>query len=240
MHRHSAEDSKLIAKWLRRNQPRRERPEAKPILKRSKPLLTERPPLPADPSGTWYVLRTTAKMERQAEGELISLGIDVYAPRAFSERFVRRRKVFITREEMLVPRYLFIRCNYGPMPWRAIRETKGVDQVLPAGNEPIALNTVETKALIEIIEADRDLAFDFTRKGKLHRKEIGRTKRDTARLTFAPGAIVRVKRGPFASFSAEVEEVTSRGTVEVLVSLFGRLSATEIPANWLELEEIAA
>ena len=45
--------------------------------------------------------------------------------------------------------------------------------------------------------------------------------------------------GPFASFSAEVEEVTSRGTVEAMVSLFGRLSSVEFPVSWIELEDAA-
>jgi len=100
---------------------------------------------------------------------------------------------------------------------------------------PCPLNKQETSALLKLMAAERNLDFDETRAGKLRRREIGRTKKETTRLRFPPGSRVLIKQGPFTSLTAEVTNIYGRGAINAMVSLFGRLSDIELPAEWVQV-----
>ena len=202
---------------------------------------------------TWFVIRSNIKCERKAEGNLRAAGFEVYAPRTRDERFVRRRRIFVTREDSLMPRYLFlgfetVRIATGDektplrdvtasqVPWGVIRECQGVESILGIGGCPLPLSREGVAMLGAIITAEQNLEYDYTRAGKLHRKEIGRSKKETARLVFKPGKRITVREGPFTNMAGEIIDVTSRGTVEALISVFGRMSTAEFPVEWLELD----
>jgi transcriptional antiterminator NusG len=56
--------------------------------------------------------------------------------------------------------------------------------------------------------------------------KAGKTK---VRVSFEPGESVRVVDGPFASFSAKVEEVKAdKGKLKVSLSMFGRTTSVEL------------
>lgn len=184
--------------------------------------------------GNWFAIETKPKGEDKAERDLRAAGFRVYAPIAHTERWNKRKKVFIDRTLRLMPRYLFIEAE-GQVPWYIVRNCEGVRRALGADGMPCRLNGVETKALEEVMQAERDLEFDTTRAARIRRGEIGKNKRETARIKYPAGSKIRITKGPFASFSAEVTTVTGRGKLEALVSLFGRLSTVEIPAAWAEL-----
>jgi transcription antitermination factor NusG len=192
---------------------------------------------------TWYVVRCNIKSEDKAERNLREAGYRTYAPWQRFERFNSRKKVFIKREMRLAPRYIFL--DTGGMhrdstPWGVIRACEGVEKVLGYQGLPIPLHGDEVKALHAIMAAEANYEFDETRAGKLHRREIGKNKKETTRLRFPVGAKITIKDGPFASFSGEVTNVNGRGHVQALVGILGRLVSTEVETKHLALDSEAA
>lgn len=185
----------------------------------------------------WYVVRCNIKSEDKAETNLRRAGFRTYAPWQKFERFNRRKKVFIQHELRLAPRYLFL--DVGDLrreqtPWGIIRGCEGVEAVLGYQGLPIPLHGKEIEALEAIMAAERDHVFDETRAGKLHRREIGKTKRETTRMKFPVGSKVRINEGPFATFGGEITNVTGRGHLQVMTEIFGRLTPVELEANQVE------
>jgi transcription antitermination factor NusG len=192
---------------------------------------------------TWYAVRCNIKSEDKAERNLLDAGYRTYAPWQRFERFNSRKKVFIKQELRLAPRYIFL--DTGGMhrdstPWGVIRACEGVEKVLGYQGLPIPLHGDEVKALHAIMAAEANYEFDETRAGKLHRREIGKTKKETTRLRFPVGSKITIKDGPFASFSGEVTNVNGRGHVQALVGILGRLVSTEVETKHLALDSEAA
>lgn len=182
----------------------------------------------------WYVIRSNIKSEDKAERNLRKAGFRTYAPWQKFERFNRRKKVWIEHSMRLAPRYIFVETPDQDVPWYTLRACEGVECVLGVDGRPIALNGVQTEQLQALMDAEADYAFDETRAGKLHRREIGKTKRETSRMKFPPGVKVRVTDGPFTSFNGEVTNVNGRGHLEVMVSIFGRLTPVEMEPKQVE------
>lgn len=84
------------------------------------------------------------------------------------------------------------------------------------------------------MEAERQCVFDETRAGKLFRREIGKTKKETTRMKFPVGTRVKNKDGPFFDFGGEVTNVTGCGLLTVMTSLFGRLTPVELEPGQVE------
>lgn len=194
---------------------------------------------------TWWVIRTNIKAEAKAERNLKAAGYRTYAPWQKFERFNRRKKVWMHWEMRLAPRYLFLETPEGDVPWKTVRDCEGVEHVLGVDESggkrssyavrPVPLNTHQVRQLEAIMQAEADYAFDETRAGKLHRREIGKTKKETTRMRFPVGSKVRISDGPFTSFNGEVTNVNGRGHLTVLASIFGRMTPVE-----LEVEQVRA
>lgn len=191
----------------------------------------------------WYVIRTNIKCEDKAERNLRDAGFRTYAPWQKFERLNRRKRVFIQHEMRLAPRYLFLDTGLLPRdhtPWGVIRGCEGVEHVLGVNGLPLALGPQDVSALTAIMAAERDFAFDETRAGKLHRREIGKTKKETTRMRFPVGSKVRINDGPFATFGGEITNVNGRGHLLVMTTIFGRLTPVELEAGQVEAIASAA
>lgn len=185
----------------------------------------------------WYVVRTNIKCEDKAERNLRQLGYGTYAPWQKFEKWNRRKNVHIVRQVRLAPRYLFLdtgRLHLHETPWGLIRACEGVESLLGINGQPHPLSGEEVVALNMIMEAEAGHAFDETREGKLYRREIGKTKKETTRMKYPAGTKVRINNGPFAQFEGEVTNVTGRGMIEVITMLFGRLTPVELEPTQLE------
>lgn len=187
----------------------------------------------------WFVVRSQIKSEDKAEQSLRRAGFTVYSPLARIERFNRRKKVHVQIVLRLMPRYLFIQID-GDVPWFTIRACDGVESILGSAGRPCRLHGDDARKLQAVIEAEADLQFDSTREAMVRRGEIGKNRRETTRMKYPPGSSIRITDGPFSQFIAQVTNVTGKGKLEALVTVFGRLSPIEIPEAWAELDETAA
>lgn len=191
----------------------------------------------------WYVVRCNIKSEDKAEENLRRLGFKTYAPWQKFERFNTRKKVWLHWELRLAPRYVFLNTGDVPReqtPWGLIRDCDGVEKVLDYLGLPMPLSAADVNALRSIMDAEANHEFDETRAGKLHRREIGKNKRETTRMRFPVGSKITIKDGPFASFSGEVTNVNGRGHVQALVGILGRLVSTELSTKDIAPEVKAA
>ena len=71
--------------------------------------------------------------------------------------------------------------------------------------------------------------------GVQHNAAEGKAGKTKARVTYEPGDSVRVVDGPFANFSAKVEEVKAdKQKLKVAVSMFGRTTSVELDFDKVE------
>lgn len=184
----------------------------------------------------WFVIRTNIKGEAKAERNLREAGFRTYAPWQKFERLNRRKRIWIQHEMRLAPRYLFLEADMPveDIPWYVVRACEGVESVLGINGTPHRLSAAEVASLDAIRNAEADFAFDETRAGKLHRREIGKTKKETTRMKFPVGSKVRISDGPFSSFNGEVTNVNGRGHLSVMTEIFGRLTPVELDVDQVE------
>ena len=65
----------------------------------------------------------------------------------------------------------------------------------------------------------------------------GTTEKPKPKFTYIIGEVVRIKSGPFASFTGKVEEVNEdKSTLKVTITIFGRSTPYEL--NFLDVEKV--
>lgn len=185
--------------------------------------------------GHWYAIETNVKCEDKALRNLRLAGFHAYSPLARTEVWNKRKQVHVLRETRPFPRYAFLEAE-GDIPWGFIRACEGVQRVLGVNGRPSPLNKREVAALEAVMQAEANLEFDTTRAAKIRRGEIGKNKAETARLKFSADAAIKITKGPFAQFSAQVVTVTGKGKLEALISVFGRLTEVTVDPDWAELD----
>jgi transcriptional antiterminator NusG len=189
----------------------------------------------------WFVVQANPKCEDKAERNLRRAGFTVYSPHAKIERYSKRKKIFREVTLRLMPRYIFVEIEHEhQVPWYALRACEGVEKVLGTDGRPCRLRRADTKLLEDVIAAEAALQFDETRAGKLHRREIGRSKKENSRMRFPVGSRVRAVKGPFSAFEGVVTNVNGRGAIDALLNVFGRMTPVEFPLESVEPVDEAA
>lgn len=177
----------------------------------------------------WYVIRTNIKGEEKALRNLSLAGYEVYYPRKRIEIKHKRTNVYSVKEQPLMMRYLFVAQPERNADWYTLRACEGVEGVLGIDG-PMR---VPYRVVQQIYDAEFDMQYDDTRAARIHRKEEAKTKKETTVMKFPEGTLALIGSGPFQGFHGRVEEVTSKGTVKLLTSLFGSLTTVEIQPEYL-------
>lgn len=178
----------------------------------------------------WFVVRTGIKAEDKASLSLHQAGFDVYFPRRRVEKWNKRTNTFRTKEYALMQRYLFIGSD-DRHPDRA-NDCDGVEEIL--GYRENYCECIPHRIVAAIHSAEINMKFDDTRAARKHRQEEVNAEKSATEAKFPVGSQVKVIGGPFSSFSGIIEEVTTRGSVKALLSLFGRMSLTEFDPEHLQ------
>ncbi len=175
------------------------------------------------PGMGWYVLRVASNKENQVRDALErKVKIEQLEDRVGrilvpTQREKRMRggtaRVY---HRKLYPGYVFVEMATEPdgsIPedvWFVIKETTGVGDFIGSGGKPspMAMPDVE-KMLAQVLVAEETPAL--------------------ANLNFKKGDRVKVREGPFENFEGVVDEInTQKGTVRVIVTIFGRATPIEI------------
>lgn len=207
-----------------------------------KPALNSDRQMPREAS-SWFILKVTPRAEDKARIALRRLGLGVYIPKMKIERQHRRTKKWATTEHQLLPGYMFVEFTFDERPngrprfddWKALRSCDGVKEVMGIqGDDDSQPYAIPTRIVERLMRQQEEMVFDDTRAAKLRRREIGKNERETTTMRFPVGTQVRAKDGPFASFMGLVTNITAKGEIEALFSLFGRLAPVTFPVEHLE------
>jgi transcriptional antiterminator NusG len=125
-------------------------------------------------------------------------------------------------ERMFYPGYVLVEIDCddkGKIPdnvFHAIKSTPKVTGFL-GGKQPTPLSQAEVEQIVHNIEVA--------------------TEKPKPKFTYDVGEVVRIKSGPFASFTGKVEEVNEeKATLKVTVTIFGR--STPVELNFLDVEKV--
>ena len=149
----------------------------------------------------WCAAHTHINSEDVAAGHLIRQGFEVLLPKHLKRRAHARRVDWVPKP--LFPGYLFVAIDPDRSPWRAIKGTVGIRDVIRFGEKPAA---VPDPVINEIRTRQDDDGLIRTRSA----------------TGFKQGDTVQVKRGSLGELEALFEGTDERNRVIVLLDLLGR------------------
>lgn len=183
------------------------------------------------PGMHWYVLKVASNkedsvrdaLERKIKIEQLEENVGRILVPTQREKRVRGGTARVYHRK-LYPGYVFVEMatdDDGRIPervWFIIKETTGVGDFIGSGGKPspMPLHDVE-KMLAAAVRPDQSPTL--------------------ANLAFKSGDRVKVTEGPFENFEGVVDEINSqKGTVRVIVTIFGR--ATPIEIEYWQVERL--
>lgn len=122
----------------------------------------------------------------------------------------------VTSKRLVYPGYVLVEMEMNDALWHEVKNTPRVTGFVGGGNAPVPLSPEEVNQI-------------------LYRQQSS-AERPRPKMTFEKNDSVRIIDGPFANFSGKVDEVnTERGTLRVMVTIFGR--ATPVELEFLQVEK---
>ncbi len=181
------------------------------------PLVVESP---YDRPGRWYVVHTYAgyenKVKSNLESRIVSMNMEdrifeVVIPMEDVVEFKNGKKVVVQKK--VFPGYLLTRADLDDDSWSVIRNTPGVTGFVGPGTKPTPLSRREVESILQVkVEGGHEPA-----------------KKTRPRLEYEVGETVRVREGPFADFSGQIDEINEdQLKLKVLVNIFGRETPVEL------------
>ena len=123
----------------------------------------------------------------------------------------------VTSKRLVYPGYVLVEMEMNDALWHEVKNTPRVTGFVGGGNAPVPLSADEVNS---------DPVPPATS-----------AERPRPKMTFEKNDSVRIIDGPFANFSGKVDEVNpERGTLRVMVTIFGR--ATPVELEFLQVEKV--
>ncbi|HTZ10338.1 MAG TPA: transcription termination/antitermination protein NusG [Acidimicrobiales bacterium] len=175
---------------------------------------------PYDRPGNWFVVHTYAgyenKVKSNLESRIVSMNMEdrifeVVIPMEDVVEFKNGKKVVVQKK--VFPGYLLTRCDLDDDSWSVIRNTPGVTGFVGPGTKPTPLSRREVESILQVkVEGG-----------------VEAPKKTRPRLEYEVGETVRVREGPFADFSGQIDEINEdQLKLKVLVNIFGRETPVEL------------
>jgi transcriptional antiterminator NusG len=123
----------------------------------------------------------------------------------------------VTSKRLVYPGYVLVEMEMNDELWHAVKATPRVTGFVGGGTQPVPLSADEVNSILY--------------------RQASAAERPRPKMTFEKNDSVRIIDGPFANFSGKVDEVnTDRGTLRVMVTIFGR--ATPVELEFLQVEKV--
>jgi transcriptional antiterminator NusG len=123
----------------------------------------------------------------------------------------------VTSKRLVYPGYVLVEMEMNDALWHEVKNTPRVTGFVGGGNSPVPLSADEVNSVLN--------------------RQATAAERPRPKTTFEKNDSVRIVDGPFANFSGKVDEVNpERGTLRVMVTIFGR--ATPVELEFLQVEKV--
>jgi len=123
----------------------------------------------------------------------------------------------VTSKRLVYPGYVLVEMEMNDALWHEVKNTPRVTGFVGGGNSPVPLSADEVNSILF--------------------RQQSSAERPRPKMTFEKNDNVRIVDGPFANFSGKVDEVNpERGTLRVMVTIFGR--ATPVELEFLQVEKV--
>jgi len=163
---------------------------------------------------SWFVLHTYSGYEdnvsRNLQQRIESMGME---DKIFQVVVPREKKIRVkngkrqTIEERLFPGYVMVEMIVTEDSWYVVRNTPNVTGFVGSGTTPTPIAPEEVKRLLSKMGDDEP----------------------KYKIDVSEGDLVKIMDGPFKDFDGKISEVNdAKGTVKVLVNVFGRETPVEL------------
>jgi transcriptional antiterminator NusG len=210
-------------------------PEAEPAASAAAPAEPEKPAAeaPAAPAAApaydesspkkWFIIHTYSGFENkvkeslQTRSEAFGFADKIGQILIPTEEVVELRNgKKVTSRRLVYPGYVLVEMEMNDELWHAVKNTPRVTGFVGGGNSPVPLSADEVNQILY--------------------RQASSAERPRPKMTLEKNDSVRIVDGPFANFSGKVDEVnTERGTLRVMVTIFGR--STPVELEFLQVEK---
>jgi len=171
----------------------------------------------------WYIIHTYSGFEHKVQ-ESLRTRADAFG---FADKIGQilipteevvelRNGKKVTSKRLVYPGYVLVEMEMNDALWHEIKNTPRVTGFVGGGNSPVPLSPDEVNSILY--------------------RQASSAERPRPKMTFEKNDSVRIIDGPFANFSGKVDEVNAeRGTLRVMVTIFGR--ATPVELEFLQVEK---
>src|SRR5580765_4936552 len=171
----------------------------------------------------WYIIHTYSGFENKVQ-ESLRTRADAFG---FADKIGQilipteevvelRNGKKVTSKRLVYPGYVLVEMEMDDDLWHAVKATPRVTGFLGGGNVPTPLTADEVNQI-------------------LYRQQTS-AERPRPKLSFEKNETVRIIEGPFTNFQGKVDEVNvERGTLRVMVTIFGR--STPVELEFLQVEK---
>jgi transcriptional antiterminator NusG len=184
-------------------------------------------PEPTEPQAAssmhWYIVHTYSGFENKVAESLRTRAEAFGFSHRIGQVLIPTEEVVelrngkkVTSKRLVYPGYVLVEMEMDDDLWHAVKATPRVTGFLGGGNVPTPLTADEVNQI-------------------LYRQQTS-TERPRPKLSFEKNETVRIIEGPFTNFQGKVDEVnTERGTLRVMVTIFGR--STPVELEFLQVEK---
>jgi len=172
----------------------------------------------------WYIIHTYSGFENKV-AESLKTRADAFG---FADKIGQvlipteevvelRNGKKVTSKRLVYPGYVLVEMEMNDALWHEVKNTPRVTGFVGGGNSPVPLSPDEVNSILF--------------------RQQSSAERPRPKMTFEKNDSVRIVDGPFANFSGKVDEVNAeRGTLRVMVTIFGR--ATPVELEFLQVEKV--
>ena len=172
----------------------------------------------------WYIIHTYSGFEKKVAETLKTCVEAAGLAGQFGEIMVPTEDVIemragkkVVTPKLFYPGYVLVEMEMNDTTWHLVMSTPRVTGFVGGGNAPVPLSADEVNSILY--------------------RQASSAERPRPKTTFEKNDSVRITEGPFANFSGKVDEVNpERGTLRVMVTIFGR--ATPVELEFLQVEKV--
>lgn len=170
----------------------------------------------------WYVVHVYSGFEKKVAQSIREQAAQKGLQDYFEEISVpteevveMRRGQKVNAERKFFPGYVLVKMELTDDTWHLVKNTAKVTGLLGARGKPMPISEAEADRILRQVQEGID--------------------RPKPSVTFEVGEQVKVKEGPFESFTGLVEEIDEeRSRLKVAVSIFGRATPVELEYSQVE------